>query len=311
MEKKENSIYDIIIIGAGPSGLTAAIYGLREGLKVLVLEKIHVGGNLTIIDKLNNYPSYDEIHGGELADKLEHHVRQLGGEITFQSVDTLRKNGDVFQVYADGETSYEGYSVVVATGTREKHLGIPNEDKYIGRGISFCSLCDGPLFRKKRVAVVGGGDRAYTEALHLSSFASEVLILQRSEPRAEKVNIEHVLSTDNIKVISDVEVIEINGESRLESVLVRNKNTKKTEVITINGLFPLIGNIPNTDFLSPLPILNKDGYVVVDTNMQTSIKGLYAVGDVIDKTIRQVASAVGDGAVAGAMASRYVKLLKK
>lgn len=310
MEKKK--LYDVTIIGAGPSGLMAAVYCLREGLNVLILEKAQVGGNLMLINKINNFPSYEEIHGIDLAERLKKQVVDLGGEILFHDVCCLKKDGRHFAIIENGsDVVVKTKTVVIATGTREKRLGVSNEERLIGHGVSYCSLCDGPLFRNKVVAVVGGGDRAYTEAIHLSSFAKEVLLLQRNKPKAEVLNIKTAKNIENIKIVENVEVLEINGESRVESITTRDKISGRTQTIEVKAVFPLIGSTPNTDFIKDLDITNDQGYILVNPEMETKVHGVYACGDVIDKTIRQVATATGDGAVAGAMVSRYVKHLKQ
>lgn len=307
-----NKVFDIAVIGGGPSGLAAAIYGLREGLSVIILEKTHIGGNLNIINTIENYPGYDVITGRELTNKLEEQVLHLGATIKEHGVAKIVKENNRFQIIDTENEVVHSKSVIITTGTRERHLGVPGETELVGRGVSYCSLCDGPLFRNKLIAVVGGGDRAYTEALHLSSFAKKIYLLQHSNtPKAEKINIEHVLKKDNIEIHEFVEVLSINGERKVESVTLKNLKTGETNNLEVNAVFPLIGSIPNTEFLRDLDILDDRGNVCVDKDMQTSIEGIYAAGDVICKTIRQVVTATGDGAIAGAMASRYVKLLEE
>jgi len=298
--------FDIVIIGAGPAGLTAAIYGLREGLSVAIVEESDIGGKLIIVNALYNFPSYKEIRGVELAQKLRNQVEELGAVFIAATVNTIVKSGKGF-IVTTNEAILDSGAVIIASGTRDKRLGIPGEEKYIGRGVSFCSLCDGPLFRGKDVCVIGAGDRAYTEAVFLSSFAKSVYILQRNKPRAEKLNIDKVQLAKNIHVLNYVEAISIDGDTKVRSIRYKEKNSNSDQVLAVSAVFPLIGNIPNTEFLDCLPCKSPENYIIVDKNMTTEIEGLYACGDVVDKLIRQVATSVGEGAIAGAMAARYVK----
>lgn len=286
-------IYDLIIVGMGPAGVASAIYAKRAGLNVLCLEQSMIGGYLNYIDKIDNYPGLFGVSGPDFAFKLMEQVNGLGIELKNKKVTSII-DGDVKKVVTDNE-EYLCKNVIIATGRKSKSLGLKDEDKLIGKGISLCALCDGAFYKNKVVAVVGGGNSALQEALHLANIANKVyLIHRRDEFRAihdlvqrveEKDNIEKVMST-NVKVLE-------TSDGRLSGLLLDNGNK-----IDVDGLFIYIGFEPATKFAEELGITNDKGYIVVNEEFETSIKGIYAVGDIIDKKIYQISTAVAEGTIA-------------
>ena len=298
--------YDLLVLGSGPAGATAAIYALREGLKVLLIEKEAVGGKLNTISSIQNYPGYTDISGVELASKLKEQLASLNADIVQDNVIKIKQKDGKFHVFLE-KKSYIVPSVIIATGTRDMKLGVTGETELLGRGVSYCSLCDGPFFRNKVVAVIGAGDRAYSEAIYLSSIAKKVYIIQRGLSRADKFNTDKANKINNITIIQNSPIVSINGEKRVESITTSNKEKTSQTTIEVQGVFPLVGNRPNTDMLDAFPVLSEKGFIVVNQQMETTFKGLFACGDVLFKDIRQITTAVGEGAIAGTMAARYIK----
>ena len=297
--------FDIIVVGAGPSGITAAIYALREGLKVLLIDKEGIGGKLNIIPSIQNYPGYKDVSGIQLATNMIEQLTELKATIVLSSIISISKKNTDFTLKTESE-AFVSKAVILATGTRDKKLGVPGEQKFLGRGVSYCSLCDGHFFRNKPVVVIGGGDRAYSEAYHLTSLCSHVYLIQRrAEARADKSNIKKLQDCSNATIIKEANIVSIIGDTRVRSVVYKVGSSEYT--LEISGVFPLVGSLPNTELVNRFTVLDANNYVKVDSNYQTEIDGLFACGDVVSKTIRQIATSVGDGAIAATMASRYVK----
>ncbi|MCA6070850.1 MAG: thioredoxin-disulfide reductase [Endomicrobium sp.] len=298
--------YDVIIIGGGPSGLSAAIYASRARLKTLLIEKNGCGGQMTITDSLENYPGFNGgINGFDLAIKLETQARDFGTEIMYDEVTSI-ENGVVKKVITVN-AAYETKTIIVAAGTGVKKMNIPGEEKFIGRGVSFCATCDAPFYKDKNVAVIGGGDSAIQEALYLSKFAKNVTVAHRRDAlRAAKILQEKMASHDNISVIYDSVPKEIFGKDSLEKIKITNIKTEEDKDLQVDGVFVFIGLIPNTLFLSNLT-LDKNGYVITDENMNTSIPGIFACGDIRKKQLRQVVTAASDGAQAAVSAQHYIE----
>ena len=299
-------MYDCLVIGAGPGGLTAAIYCSRANLKVAVLEKLMPGGQVASTYKIDNYPGVPEVSGVDLALKMFDQATALGVEYLPMEVIDIKKEKDIFLVKTNDQT-LKAKTVIVATGTKNRKLHVEGEEKYLGRGISFCAICDGSFYQGQDVLVVGGGNSALEESLYLSSIVNKVYIVNiTDEPTAFKNVQDKVKKTKNIKVFNNSEVIAFEGDDSLKEVKVKNLKTKEVTSFKVNGCFEYIGHIPNTDFLKDLGILNKYGYIVVDERKETKVKGLFGVGDVIDKEIRQITTATGDGTIAALNAAKYL-----
>ncbi|MEM4246617.1 MAG: thioredoxin-disulfide reductase [Candidatus Bathyarchaeia archaeon] len=299
-------VLDLIIIGGGPAGLTAALYGKRAKLNTILLERSVVGGQLAYSGVIENYPGILETKGFELAQMMEEQVKRLGLEILHEEAVALSRRRRLIDVKTT-QSIYKARSVIIAVGDEPLTLGLENERRLIGHGVSYCATCDGPLYAGKTVGVVGGGDSAVSEALYLASIAKKVhLIHRRDKLRAEKVSSEKLLAKANVQFEWNSIVTSLNGRERLESVTVENVRTGETRELAVEALFIYIGRKPLTGFLTDL---EKDewGYIKVDQDMQTSLKGVYAAGDCASPKWRQIASAVGDGAKAAISAIKYVE----
>lgn len=304
--------FDLIIIGGGPAGLTAAIYGGRAGLKVAMLEKEAPGGKMVKTDLICNYPGYDEILGVDLSIKMFEHSNQLGTEYLYGDVASLDVDGVVKKVHTHDGNTYTAYAIIVATGSVERTLGFPEDELLLGKGLSYCAVCDGAFYKDKEVIVIGGGNSALEESLYLTQFAKKVmLIIRRDVFRGDLINQKQVLKNPKIEIIKNHEprgyLVE---DDHLVGVKFFNKETDELVEIKADGLFPYIGQDPATSFLEGLNILNDEKYMVVNSKMETSIKGLYAAGDVIDKNLRQIVTAANDGAIAAQEAFYYIQALK-
>ncbi len=302
-------VYDVIIIGGGPAGLGAAIYSSRARMSTLIIEKAGCGGLIAITDNLENYPGFDKgINGFELTSKMEQQARTSGAEITYGEVVAIETDETLKKVILTDKT-YITKTIIIASGSSFKKLGVQGEEEFIGRGISFCATCDGPFFKNKEVAVIGGGNSALQEALFLTKFASKItLIHRRNEFRAAKILQERVAAEPKIKIILDTVVEEITGTQTIEKIKVRNVNSSAAEEIPVDGVFIFIGWTPNTKFLMNNKIaLDEKGYILTDEQMKTAIDGIYACGDVRKKSLRQVVTAVSDGATASVSAHQYIE----
>ena len=302
-------IYDVIIIGGGPAGLSAAIYSSRARMNTLIIEKAGCGGLIAITDNLENYPGFEKgINGFELTAKMEQQARTSGTEITYGEVVVIETDETLKKVILTDKT-YITKTIIIASGSSFKKLGVKGEEEFIGRGISFCATCDGPFFKNKEVAVIGGGNSALQEALFLTKFASKItLIHRRNEFRAAKILQERVAAEPKIKIILDTVVEEITGTQTIEKIKVRNVNSSAAEEIPVDGVFIFIGWTPNTKFLMNNKIaLDEKGYILTDEQMKTAIDGIYACGDVRKKSLRQVVTAVSDGATASVSAHHYIE----
>jgi len=299
--------YDIIVIGSGPAGLTAAIYGTRASLKTLLLEKSIVGGQVSKTSLIENYPGFPEgIEGVTLIERMVEQAKKFGVEIAIEAAESIRLNGNA-KIIKTKKQDYQAKVVIIASGAKFKELGVPGEIELIGKGISYCAVCDGPLFRNRIVGVVGGGDSALSEAIYLSKLAKKVcLIHRRDEFRAARSIQDKVLATKNIEVMLNTIIKEIKGQLKIESITISDRNTNKDNELKLDGLFIYVGATPNTNFLKGLVTLNEEGYIITNENLETNILGIFAAGDVRKKTLRQISTSVGDGALAAIMAERYL-----
>lgn len=294
-------MFDIIIIGAGPAGLTSAIYGRRANKKVLVLEEKNFGGQIINTMDIENYPALYHISGFDFANNLYHQALKLGAEIKFEKVIKIL-NGKIKKVYTKNNI-YEAKTIIVATGCVNKEIGLENEKALIGKGISYCATCDGAFYKNKTVCVVGGGNTAIEDALYLSSIVKEVfLIHRRNSFRADKKTIELLKEKENVHFIYDSVITKINGYDRLESIIINNDKEIKTD-----GLFIAIGKKPENSLLSFLK-LDENGYVLSKENCHTNRKGIFVAGDVRRKDLRQLVTATSDGAIAANEAIKYLSI---
>ena len=296
-----SKVYDVVIIGAGPAGLSAGIYTGRGRLKTLILEKGLPGGQILLTDFVENYPGFpDGAVPFELMEKFRLQAEKFGAKITQDEVERIEKKNDKWNVVG-GQGQYTTRTVLVATGSSHRRLGLENEGKYLGKGISYCATCDGAFFKEKDVAVVGGGDWALTEALFLTKFCRSLkLIHRRDKFRGEQILQERVFENKKIEVVWDSIVTRISGSAALESLTLKNVKTEKTSEIKVKGFFISVGLDPNSKFVDGLVELNEWREIVVGKNMATSQPGIFAAGDVCDACPEQMATAVGT-AVAAAL----------
>ena len=298
-------MYDTIIIGAGPAGMTAALYAARSNLKVALIEGGLPGGQMNNTSDIENYPGYANISGPELAEKMFEPLENLGVEHLYGLVENIEDHGDVKKVITDDE-EFETRTVIVATGSKHRLLGVPGEEELNSRGVSYCAVCDGAFFRDQDLLVVGGGESAVEEAIFLTQFAKSVTIVhRRDELRAQKVLQDRAFANEKINFIWDSVVKEIKGENRVESVVIENVKTNQVTEHAFGGVFIYVGLDPVSDFTKDLQIQDESGWIVTDDHMKTRVAGVFAVGDVRQKDLRQVTTAVGDGAIAGQEAYKY------
>ena len=299
-------MYDTIIIGAGPAGMTAALYAARSNLKVALIEGGLPGGQMNNTSDIENYPGYANISGPELAEKMFEPLENLGVEHLYGFVETVEDHGEFKKVVTDDQV-YETRTVIVATGSKHRLLEVPGEEELNSRGVSYCAVCDGAFFRDQDLLVVGGGDSAVEEAIFLTQFAKTVTIVhRRDELRAQKVLQDRAFANEKINFIWDSVVKEIKGENRVESVVIENVKTGQVTEQAFGGVFIYVGLDPVSDFVQELQIRDQAGWIVTDDHMKTSVAGVFAAGDVRQKDLRQVTTAVGDGAIAGQEGYKYI-----
>jgi len=299
--------YDVIVIGGGPAGLTAGIYSTRAGLKTLLLEKSILGGQVSKTSLIENYPGFPEgIEGVALIERMVEQAKKFNVEIAIEEAESIRLNGNAKKIKTKKQ-DYQAKAVIIASGAKFKELGVPGEIELIGKGVSYCAVCDGPLFRNRVVGVVGGGDSALSEAIYLSKLAQKVYLIHRRDRfRAARSIQNKVATARNIEIILNTVVKEIKGQLKIESIIISDRNTKKDTDLKLNGLFIYVGAIPNTDFLKEMINLDEEGYIITNENIETNIPGIFAAGDVRKKTLRQISTSVGDGALAAIMAEKYL-----
>lgn len=299
-------MYDIIIIGAGPAGLTAALYALRANKTVLLLEKASFGGQMTFSPKIENYPGYEEISGNELADKLFEQVLAQGADFELEEVVSLKDNGSTKTVVTDsGE--HESKAVIIATGAKHRLLGVKGEEDFVGNGISFCAVCDGAFYENKEVIVIGGGNSALQEAILLSDLCKKITVVQNlADFTGEKKLVEILKSKSNVDFIFNTVVKEFTGDDELEGAVIENTETGEEKEITFDGAFVAIGLAPDNKAFEKVAELDKFGYVASDEACLTKTAGVFTAGDCRTKHIRQITTAAADGAVAALAACDYI-----
>ena len=308
MEKK----YDIVIIGGGPAGMTAAIYSQRAGMKCVILEKMAVGGQVALTPRIENYPGFKVIDGMSLSQNMMEQTIGLGADIDYVEAFDVDFSGKMKKVKTK-DVTYVAHAVILAMGASARALGTKDDARFVGKGLSYCAICDGAFFKDKVVAVVGGGNSAFQDIEYLSTFAKKIIhINRRSEFRADNANLEtynKLKNQKNSKIESYLGyVIEgLKGDNVLKGLVLRNLKTNELIEVETDGLFVAIGRVPQTEILDKGLKLDETGYVAVDENMKTNLDGIFACGDITHKTLRQIATATGDGAIAGISASSYVK----
>lgn len=309
-----NNIHDVVVIGAGPSALAAAIYTTREDIETVLYEKSVVGGLAAITDRIDNYPGFPEgIEGMKLASELQAQAERFGAVIDFGDVSEIRDNGDTKTVVVDGK-DVDAKAILIATGSEYKKIGVPGEEEYFGRGVHYCATCDGALFRDKRLAVVGGGNSAVQEAIFLTRFASHIDMLVRSDFRASDVLV------DELQQYVDEGKITVHKQTTTEEIIatdgkvngVRIVEDGQEKVIDVDGVFVFVGLLPNTQFIENSPIeLDPMGHIMTDLKLETNMRGVFASGDVRSGATLQIASAVGEGATAALNIREYLDALKR
>ncbi len=302
----ETQTFDYIIIGAGPAGLSSAQYAARSGLKTIVLEGMGAGGQVAQIFELENYPGvFPAVNGFDFVETLRKQAEAFGAQIKQVQVSSIDKKGKDFVIQTK-DAIYTAPALCMATGAVHKNLGVPGEEKLKGRGVSYCATCDGPFFRNKKIVVIGGGDSACSEAIYLATLSKDVTIVhRRNEFRAQKALVDKMLKA-GVKPVYDCVVKQINGQNKVESITLENVKTGETSELECAAVFIFAGMAPQTDLVD---MIKKDisGYIMTDENMQTSIPGLYAAGDVRSKPFRQIVTAVSDGAIAANAAKEFIK----
>lgn len=303
-------MYDLTIIGGGVAGMTAAIYAARSGLSTVIIEKGGFGGQAALTAKIENYPSFQAIEGFELAANIKAQVDALGVESYSADVTGLSKQDGVFHVTTNAD-AVESRAVIISNGVRRRELGIPGEDAFRGRGISWCAVCDGGFFRKRKVAVIGAGNSALGDAIYLSDLCEEVyLIYRRDYPTAAKSYLDKLQEIGNIRLMPRHIPVEIKGERRVTALCVKNLETDEVYDLAVSGVFEAIGLIPDNELFRGLVELDDNGYILTDNEMRTLTPGLFAAGDTRQKSLRQIVTACSDGAQAATSAHEYLKIGK-
>lgn len=303
-----NKLYDVIIIGAGASGMTASLYASRANLEVLLIESSMAGGQMLSTDVIENYSGFETITGEELSENMYKQATAFGATYTEEEVIQLINSKPYKMVLCGGNTVYMAKSVIIATGATHKHLGVIGESEFSGRGVSYCAICDGAFFNNKEVVVVGGGDSAVEEAIYLTKFASKVTIIHRGNKlRAQQVLIDRMYKNDKINVLYNAKVTQISGSDKVTAVTVESTLDNTEIQLPTDGVFIYIGMSPNTNPFKELGILTNDGYVITDDKMQTFVEGVFGAGDVRDKELRQIITATSDGAMAVQSTLKYLE----
>jgi len=303
--------YDLIIIGGGPAGLTAGLYGSRAKLKTLMIEKMLTGGQIATTDHVENYPGFATGSGQVLTEIMTGQAKKFGTEMIMAEVTDLHLT-DSEKVVVTGQGRYSAPALILATGTSSRRLNVPGEERYIGRGVSFCATCDGAFFEDLPVMVVGGGDAAVEEAVYLTRFAEKVYLVHRRDSlRATKVVQERAMANKKIIFVWDSVVEEIQGDKLLERVNIKNVKSGQKQEIVVSGVFVYIGFLPNTGFLAGKVRMTENGYIITDEQMETSVAGVFAAGDCRRKLLRQVVTATADGATAAFAAEKYLEELQR
>lgn len=306
----EEKIYDVVIIGAGPAGMTAAIYASRAGLSTLMVERGVPGGQMVNTEEVENYPGYDSILGPDLSNKMFEHAKKFGVEYAYGDIKGI-EDGREYKTIDAGSKKFKARAVIIAAGAEYKKLGIPGEAELSGRGVSYCAVCDGAFFRDRELVVVGGGDSAVEEGMYLTRFASKVTIVHRRDQlRAQKILQERAFKNEKIDFIWNHTVEEIRGENgKVTSVLLKSTVDGSEREFKTDGVFVYIGMVPLSKPFENLGITNEAGYIVTNEKMETKVPGIFAAGDIREKDLRQIVTATNDGSIAAQSAQQYIEQL--
>lgn len=306
------NLYDVLIIGAGPAGMTAAVYASRANLKVGMIEKGAPGGQMINTAEIENYTGFETITGPDLAMKMFEHTQKTGAEYLYGQVSSIEDNGNYKTVNTDEGNQYQTKAVIIATGTKNRPVGAPGEMELAGRGISWCAICDGAFYKDREVAVIGGGNSAVEEGIYLASICSKVSVIHRRDAlRADKTLQDRAFKLDNVEFVWDSYIESFNDDNgKLGSITVKNKHTNELKEVKAEGAFIYVGLDPVTDFLKDLDVLDERNYILVNKEMETKVPGIFGAGDVVNKDLRQVVTAAGDGAVAAQNAIKYIEGLE-
>ncbi|GGB45155.1 thioredoxin-disulfide reductase [Fictibacillus barbaricus] len=306
----EEKIYDVAILGAGPAGMTAAVYTSRANLDTIMIERGIPGGQMANTEDVENYPGFDHILGPELSNKMFEHAKKFGAEYAYGDVKEI-VDGEEYKTIKAGSKTYKARSIIISTGAEYKKLGVPGEKEFSGRGVSYCAVCDGAFFKNRELVVVGGGDSAVEEGVYLTRFASKVTIVHRRDKlRAQKILQQRAFDNDKIDFIWNHSVKEIHGENnKVNKVTLVHSETGEEQDFSADGVFIYIGMLPLNDAFKNLGITNENGYVETNEQMETRIPGIFAAGDIREKTLRQIVTATGDGSIAAQAAQHYVETL--
>jgi len=301
--------YDIIIVGGGPGGLTAGLYGSRAELKTIILEKYLPGGQIANTEEVEDYPGFEHISGSELSQKMANHARKFGVEIASEEVLEVYCKGDI-RIVKTPDRELTTKTVILATGGSPNFLKVPGEKEFSGKGVSYCAICDGAFFKGEIIAVVGGGDAAVEEGLFLTKFGKKVILIHRRDQlRAQKVIQSRAFANSKMEIIWDTVVESINGDSRVRTLSLKNVKTGEKSELEVGAIFIFVGFKPNSDLVREAIRRDQGGYILTDEKMQTSIPGIFAIGDVRAQLVRQITNAVGDGTTAAVAAEKHIEKL--
>lgn len=298
-------MYDMIIVGGGPSGLTAALYAGRAELKALMIEKAFHGGQMVTTNEVENYPGIMETTGPELAGIMYEQATRFGTEVKFEEVIKIEDEGDIKKVVT-ASNMYEAKTVLLSMGAKPRKLGLPNEEALAGKGVSYCAICDGGFYKDKTVAVVGGGDTALEDALYLARLAKKVYLIHRRDSFRANKHLQTRVDQSSVEVIWNSGVTKLNAEETLKSIEITNLIENTTQEIPVDGVFIAVGNIPVTELVKGLVDLNEQGYIITDENCKTNKSGIFAIGDIRQKKLRQIITAAADGAIGVYEAEQYL-----
>lgn len=305
--EKETKELDLLILGGGPAGLTAAIYAARAKLNVVLFENQIVGGQVRNSYTIENYPGFKKVSGEELADLMTEQTKEMGADIVqYDNIEKVTLSDDI-KIIETKKRVYKPKAVIIATGATPKKLPIPNEAKFSSKGVHYCAVCDGAVYEDAVIGVVGGGNSALEEALFLTRFASKVVMIRRYDYfKGEKTVLEEVLNNPKIEIMYNWDLVNVDGEMFVDKAFIKNTQTGEEREIALSAVFGYIGTVPKTELFKEYLTLTPQGYIVTDENMQTGIKGVYAAGDVREKKIRQITTAVSDGTIAALEAEKYI-----
>lgn len=302
--------YDVVIVGAGPGGMTAALYTQRANLKTLMLEKAAPGGKMMTTYEVENYTGLGKVSGFDISEKMYNHTQELGVEYKYGDVVSIIDNGTYKEVGTASGDTYKTKAVIIGTGTVPRSTNAKGEARLSGRGVSWCAICDGAFFKEKDIVVIGGGNSAIEEAVYLTKMVKHITVINFVDSlQADAKAIDQAKATGKIDFLLGYEVLEFKGEKELETILIRNLKTKEETDMPVEGAFVFIGQVPETEFIKELGITSKYGYIEVDKNMATKVPGIYGIGDVIEKDLRQIITAAADGTIAAVHVSKYIETL--